>query len=128
MVAGVGSILVAGFVVLTSPLSDSFFAEGNDTFDDILSLAIAFALLASLVALSVGGIVACCALAKRLGYDPYAGLLLLLPGVNVFVFFMWAFRESPNERRLQRLKAQQNRAESAARFPQPQVARLEEQA
>ena len=72
----------------------------------ILSVAaIGFLLLTGLVlagiaALGITSIVACCYLGRRLGYDPYAGLLLLIPGVNVFVFYYWAFKESPTERKL----------------------------
>ncbi len=74
--------------------------------NEILSVAaIGFLLLTGLVlagiaALGITSIIACYQLGKRLGYDLYAGLLLLIPGVNLFVFCYWAFKESPTERKI----------------------------
>lgn len=78
--------------------------------DDVLGLLFGILVLFGSAALGITWIIACCYLSKRLGYDSYAGLLLLIPLVNVFVFFYWAFKESPNERRLRQRSAQQNRS------------------
>ena len=71
----------------------------------LLSVALSITVV---LGVSIAGIVACCMLAKRLGYEQVSGLLLLIPIVNIFVFFNWAFQESPNERKLRKLK-QSNR-------------------
>jgi len=61
-------------------------------------------LLGSLV-IAIVSVPAWCMLAKRLGYDAMAGLLMLIPVANLFVFFYWAFTESPTERKLRSIKA-----------------------
>lgn len=87
-----GVVCITAFVLFQSPVAEGLFREGNDTADDIFGLALAVLMLAGIVGLSIAIIIACCYLGKRLGYDMYAGLLLLVPVVNVVVLFAWAFR------------------------------------
>jgi len=107
-------VLTTIFVFTFSPLADGLFNSGNDTLDDI------FGLLAASVGITVGagvvitGIVASCMLARRLGYDQMNGLFLLIPVVNILVFFYWAFRESPNEQQLRMLKQRTDSAKLRA--------------
>lgn len=54
--------------------------------------------------LAIAAIIGWCRLAKRLGHEPYMGLLMIIPVVNVVVFFYWAFTESPNEKRLKAMQ------------------------
>jgi hypothetical protein len=42
------------------------------------------------------------------------GLFLLIPVVNILVFFYWAFRESPNEQQLRMLKQRTDSAKLRA--------------
>lgn len=98
---------VAIFVILFSPLANGLFASGNDTVDDVIGLVVAILVLSATGILAVTMVIACCQLAKRLGYDPIAGLLLLIPLVNFVVFFQWAFTESPNEKKMSKLKRAQ---------------------
>jgi hypothetical protein len=64
---------------------------------------------------AVASIIAWCQIAKRLGYDLYAGLLMPIPVVKLWVFFFWAFRESPNERRIRSLKDTNSQQAAALR-------------
>lgn len=82
---------------------------------DILGLLVALLYFVVFPALAVVSIIAWCQIAKRLGYDLYAGLLMLIPVVNLLVFFYWAFRESPNERRIQSLKDTNSRQAATLR-------------
>ena len=75
----------------------------------ITDALLSFVVLVVFVGLGVGSIIAWCQIGKRLGYDLYTGLLMLIPIVNIFVFFSWAFRESPNERRIRALKNAKSR-------------------
>ncbi len=43
-------------------------------------------------------------LAKRLGYGGITGLLMIIPGMNYLVLAVWAFVESPNERKIRELQ------------------------
>ena len=101
-----GLMLITVAVLLFSPLSNQLFNPGSNTdwIEDILGLLFLVLTLFGISVLAITSIIACCQLGKRLGYDPYAGLLLLIPGVNVFIFFYWAFKESPNERKLRMLR------------------------
>jgi hypothetical protein len=54
--------------------------------------------------LSIVGIVVAVKLAKRLGYDGTTGLLMMIPIVNYIVLAVWAFTESPNERKIRDLQ------------------------
>ena len=101
-VATIGLLLLTGLVLAFSPLTPQLFQpdSNSDWLEDIVGLVGFVIVLAGTSALGITSIVACCYLGKRLGYDPYAGLLLLFPPINVFVFFYWAFKESPNEQRL----------------------------
>lgn len=101
-----GVVLIASLLLLTSPLSRDLFGEGNDTADDIFALTVAVTALSTIAVFAITTIIACCYLGKRLGYDLYAGLLLLIPIVNIIVFLAWAFRESPNEKALARARRQ----------------------
>jgi hypothetical protein len=47
-----------------------------------------------------------CRIASRMGYSGFAGLLLLIPFVNMVTWVVWAFNESPNERKLRSLRAE----------------------
>ena len=98
----IGLALITTVVLLFSPLSKQLFdpASNTDWIEDISALILFVLMLFGLSVLGITSVIACCQLGKRLGYDQYAGLLLLIPGINVFVFFYWAFKESPNERRL----------------------------
>lgn len=102
----VGLGLIVALLLLTSPMSSQLFqpASNSDWLEDLVAFLVLVFMLFGMIALVVTSIIACCHLAKRLGYDLYAGLLLLIPGINVFVFFLWAFKESPNERKLLRLR------------------------
>ena len=48
--------------------------------------------------------VAWCKIAKRLGYDSSAGFLMIIPIVGHITLLVWAFNESPNERKLRLLQ------------------------
>lgn len=108
----VGLFSVAAFMLAYSPLSKNLFdsSGGANRLDDVFGLLIGIFILFGSGAFGITWIIACCYLSKRLGYDLYTGLLLIIPVVNVFVFFYWAFKESPNERRLRQRIAQQNRS------------------
>jgi hypothetical protein len=108
----VGLFAVAAFVLAFSPLSKHLFdsSGGANRIDDVFGPLIGILVLFGSGAIGITWIIACCNLSKRLGYDLYAGLLLIIPVVNVFVFFYWAFKESPNERRLRQLIAQRSRS------------------
>jgi hypothetical protein len=75
-----------------------------------MGLLMGIAILFGSGAFGVTWVVACCYLSKRLGYDLYAGLLLVIPVVNVLVFFYWAFNESPNERKIRQRVNQDKRS------------------
>ncbi|MCM2372338.1 hypothetical protein [Aporhodopirellula aestuarii] len=107
LMAAIGLLAVAAFVLTFSPLSKNLFGSSGETdiVDDALGLLFGILILFGSVAMVVTWIVACCYLGKRLGYDLYAGLLLIVPVVNVFVFCYWAFKESPNERKLRRMRS-----------------------
>lgn len=98
------------FVILFSPLANGFFASGNDTADDVIGLLVAVLVWSVTGILAVALVIACCQFAKRLGYEQSAGLLLLIPAVNLIVFLVWAFTESPNEKKIAKLKRAQNAA------------------
>jgi ATP/ADP translocase len=100
-------IFITIVVALFSPLANGLFAPGNDTADDVIGLLLAILILSVIGILMVTFVIACCQLAKRLGHEQSAGLLLLIPLVNLVVFFLWAFTESPNEKRIARLKRTQ---------------------
>lgn len=89
--------LATTFVFTFSPLAQ------NLSFGNVLYLLLVALVITVVVGLNITGIVACCMLAKRLGYEQMNGLLLVIPLVNIFVFFYWAFKESPNERKLRKL-------------------------
>jgi len=82
---------------------------------DILEALAGLLMFVIIPALAVASIIAWCQIAKRLGYDPYTGLLMLIPVANLFVFFCWAFWESPNERRIRSLKDTNSRQAAALR-------------
>ena len=88
-----------------SLLTGELFSANSDVTDDVLGLLVAIVMLSCATAIRVTMIVACCYLGRRLGYDLYAGLFLLIPGLNVIVFFYWAFKELPNEKKLRRYLA-----------------------
>jgi hypothetical protein len=48
-----------------------------------------------------------CKIVKRLGYDSYAGFVMVIPIVNFFAFLYWAITESPNERTIRKLQSSQ---------------------
>jgi hypothetical protein len=105
MLAAIGLVglgLITALVLIFSPLTSQLLEPGDnsDWLEDVLGLILFVLTLFSISLLGITSIIACCQLGKRLGYDLYAGLLLLIPGVNVLIFFYWAFKESPNERRL----------------------------
>lgn len=54
------------------------------------------------------------AISQRLGYSAIVGFLMFVPIVNVFVFLMLAFRESPNEKELRRLRRTGGRSDAIA--------------
>ena len=112
LVALAGLLGVTAFVLAFSPLTKTLFdsSRGGDALDDVAGLLIGILMLFGSAAIAVTWIVACCYLGKRLGYDPYVGLLLVIPVVNLIVFLYWAFNESPNERRLRQLRTQGNRS------------------
>jgi hypothetical protein len=62
--------------------------------------------------LGVIGIVVAVKLAKRLGYDGTNGLLMIIPIVNYIVLAVWAFTESPNERKIRDLQREISNLES----------------
>lgn len=107
----VGLIVITAFVLAFSPLTKTLFdfSRGGDTMDDALGLLIGILILFGSGAIAITWIIACCRLGKRLGYDLYAGLLLVIPGINLCTFFYWAFKESPNERRLRQLRSSKNK-------------------
>lgn len=107
-----GLLAIAAFVLAFSPLSKNLFdsSGGANRMDDILGLLIGILILFGGGAFGITWIIACCYLSKRLGYDLYAGLLLIIPVVNVIVFFYWAFKKSPNERKLDKLRTQKQRS------------------
>ena len=82
---------------------------------DILGGLAALLIFVMIPALAVASIIAWCQIAKRLGYDLYAGLLMLIPVVNLVVFFYGAFWESPNERRIRMLKDTNSRQAAGLR-------------
>lgn len=79
-----GLLGVTAFVLAFSPLTKTLFdsTNGGDTMDDVLGLLIGILMLFGSAVIAVTWIVACCYLGKRLGYDLYAGLLLVIPGVR----------------------------------------------
>jgi hypothetical protein len=70
----------------------------------MIHLVVEVAYLVVCLGLLVLSVVGWCMITKRLGYTPTAGLLMLVPLVNLFAFLYWAFTESPNERRIRRLE------------------------
>jgi hypothetical protein len=52
-------------------------------------------------------------LAKRLGYEGTTGLLMMIPVINYIVLAVWAFTESPNERKIRDLERTISRLESS---------------
>jgi predicted membrane channel-forming protein YqfA (hemolysin III family) len=56
------------------------------------------------IGMAVFSIVVAVKLAKRLGYEGTTGLLMMLPVVNYMVLAVWAFAESPNERKIRNLQ------------------------
>ena len=101
------AFFVTIFVILFSPLANGLFASGNDTVDDVIGLVVAILVLSANGILAVTLIIAWCHLAKGLGYEQSAGLLLLIPLINLVVLFLWAFTESPNEMKISKLKRTQ---------------------
>ena len=97
-------VLATIFLFTFSPAADNLFEPGNDTLDDLLALLTAAVVITVGAGVVIAGIIASCMLAGRLGYEQMTGLLLLIPIVNIIVFFYWAFRESPNEQKLRLLK------------------------
>ena len=77
--------------------------------DNFLGGLLAILTMVVTAGLGVGVIIAWCKIAQRLGYDSISGLLMLVPVVNICVFFFWAFKESPNERRIRSLKEANSR-------------------
>jgi hypothetical protein len=63
--------------------------------------------------LGVFSIVVAVKLAKRLGYDGAAGLLMIFPVVAYVVLAVWAFIESPNERKIRELRRRVSELEAA---------------
>ena len=53
-----------------------------------------------------------CRIASKLGYSSYAGLLLMIPVVNLITWVVWAFSDSPSERASRDLKARLSRAKA----------------
>lgn len=100
----VGVLLITATILLTSPLTPQLLNSNSPKalIDAVAGLFLGVAMIAGASALSITFIIACCYLAKRLGYEMSSGLLLLIPVVNLVIFFGWAFRESPNERKLRR--------------------------
>lgn len=98
----VGVLVIAAAILLTSPLTRQLLESDSPKAltNAVAGLFLAVTMIAGVAALSITFIIACCYLAKRLGYEMSSGLLLLVPIVNLVVFFSWAFRESPNERKL----------------------------
>jgi len=93
------ALAMLGLLLLTSPLLHSPFQA-----DDWAALLLWTFGAGAVAATAITWILACCKLDARLGYDLYAGLLLLIPVVNLVVFVAWAFRVSPREQELRRLK------------------------
>ena len=52
-------------------------------------------------------------LAKRLGYEGTTGLLMMIPVINYIVLAVWAFTDSPNERKIRDLERTISRLESS---------------
>lgn len=71
------------------------------------------------LALLASAVPAWCFLARRLGYEWTAGLLMLFPVLNLFVLLSWAFWESPHERELRVLRARNESRDQP--FPQHQA-------
>jgi drug/metabolite transporter (DMT)-like permease len=82
---------------------------------DLIEISANLLVFAICASVGIASIIAWCQIAKRLGYDLYAGLLMLIPVANLCVFFYWAFRESPNERRIRTLKDANSRQAAALR-------------
>ena len=123
MIRSIGITAVAIFVftivvLLTfSPLTKELLASGNVTFYDIAGLIYLAGGATIIAVMAITGIIASCMLARRLGYDQMSGLLLLIPVINVIVFFYWAFRESPNEQKLRMLKQKRIARDDESAFP-----------
>jgi hypothetical protein len=64
------------------------------------------------LAVAILSIVVAFKLARRLGYEGTTGLLMMIPGVNYVVLAVWAFTESPNERKIRELKSAVNHLEA----------------
>jgi hypothetical protein len=69
-----------------------------------LAFALGFVVLSAVVAVK---------LAKRLGYDGTTGMLMLLRIVAYVVLAVWAFIESPNERKIRDLQRRVSELEAA---------------
>jgi hypothetical protein len=68
--------------------------------------------LAFSVAIAILSIVVAFNLARRLGYEGTTGLLMMIPVVNYIVLAVWAFSESPNERKIRELQTTINHREA----------------
>jgi hypothetical protein len=64
------------------------------------------------LAMAILSIVVAFKLARRLGYEGTTGLLMMIPVVNYIVLAVWAFSESPNERKIRELLATVNHLEA----------------
>jgi predicted membrane channel-forming protein YqfA (hemolysin III family) len=71
-------------------------------------LAMVFYLLMAILS-----IVVAFKLAKRLGYEGTTGLLMMIPVINYIVLAVFAFAESPNERKIRDLERTVSRLESS---------------
>jgi predicted membrane channel-forming protein YqfA (hemolysin III family) len=76
------------------------------------------------VAVAILSIVVAFKLARRLGYEGTTGLLMMFPVVNYIVLAVWAFCESPNERKIRELQSTINHLEAVT--GQSPVALLEQ--
>lgn len=56
-------------------------------------------------------VIAACHLARKSGYRPRDGWLVLVPLVNILVLFFWLLDEWPIERQLEQARAQLGRYE-----------------
>jgi hypothetical protein len=85
----VGVLVIITVILLTSPLTPQLLNADSpkSLIDAVVGLFLGVAMLAGASALSITFIIACCYLAKRLGYEMSFGLLLLIPVVNLVVFF-----------------------------------------
>jgi len=85
--------------------------------EDSISTPVLVGAVVLYVVLLVFGVYLYCRVARKAGYSPWAGLLLLVPVANVVVMLMFAFSEWPIERELKTLRAQLQQSDAGhARF------------